>query len=126
MFLPVDVKRGSDLRGRIDLNLYRQGVRSLDFGMFIPEDFALGEAEVVVRGLSWSDESSQLSSSFLTDLDNYINDKMKELKSNGLIIEIRSKSESLPDDQQKSYFSETVSLPFVLEGSFTGSVMVLE
>ena len=125
LFLPVDVKRGSDLKGRIDLNLYRQGIKSLDFGIFIPKDFIPGETEVVARGLSWGDESSQSPSS-ITDLDNYINDKVKQLKSNGVIFEMRSKAETYPSDNQKNYFSETISLPFVLEGSFTGSVVVLE
>jgi len=125
LFLPVDVKRGNDLKGRIDLNLYRQDIRSLDFGLFVPRDFVPGEAEVVVRGMSWSDENIQ-SSSPQADLDNYINEKVKQLKSNGLIIEMRSKSETYSSDTQKNFFSEVVSLPFVLEGSFTGSVVVLE
>jgi hypothetical protein len=39
---------------------------------------------------------------------------------------MRSKSETFSSDNQKNFFSEVVSLPFVLEGSFTGSVVVLE
>ena len=125
LFLPVNVKRGSDLKGRIDLNLYRQGIKSLDFGLFIPKDFVLGEAEVVVRGLTWGDENTQ-SSSLQTDFDSYLDEKIKQLKSNGLIIEMRSKGDTFTSSNQKSFFSEVVSLPFVLEGSFTGSVVVLE
>jgi len=125
LFLPVDVKRGTDLKGRIDLNLYRQGVKSLDFGLLVPKDFIPGEAEVVVRGLSWGDENIQTPTS-QTDLDHYIDEKIKQLKSNGLVIEMRSKSETLSSDNQQSFFSEVVSLPFVLEGSFTGNVVVLE
>lgn len=125
LFLPVDVKRGTDLKGRIDLNLYRQGVKSLDFGLLIPKDFIPGEAEVVVRGLNWGDENAQIPPS-QTDLDHYINEKVKQLKSNGIKIELKSKSETFSSDNQQNFISEVVSLPFVLEGSFTGSVVILE
>ena len=78
-----------------------------------------------IRDRSWGDENTQ-SPSPQADLDNYIDEKVKQLKSNGLIIEMRSKSETFSSDNQKNFFSEVVSLPFVLEGSFTGSVVVLE
>jgi len=126
LYLPVDVKRGSDLKGKIDLNLHRQGMKSLDFDILIPKDFVPGEADVIARGLSWGAESSQSPSPSPTDLDIYIDEKVKQLKSNGVVIEIRSKAESFPSSTQKNYFSQAISLPFVLEGSFTGSVVVLE
>lgn len=73
-------------------------------------DFVPGEAEVVVRGMSWGDENTQ-SPSPQADLDNYIDEKVKQLKSNGLIIEMRSKSETFSSDNQKNFFLKSFHSP---------------
>ncbi|MCX6089563.1 MAG: hypothetical protein NTX88_04145 [Candidatus Atribacteria bacterium] len=126
LHLPVDVKRGGNLKGKVEFNMFREDTKTLDFSITVPANFVSGEADVIARGLSSNQDVSSSPSTSPTDFNSYLQEKVKQLKTNGMVIEVRSKAETSPNENPKTFFSQSISLPFVLDGSFTGSVVIRE
>ncbi|MEI6157406.1 MAG: hypothetical protein WCP87_03475, partial [Atribacterota bacterium] len=126
LHLPVDVKRGGNLKGKIEFHMFREDTKTLDFSITVPANFVSGEADVIARGLSSNQDVSSSPSTSPTDFNSYLQEKVKQLKTNGMVIEVRSKAETSPNENPKTFFSQSISLPFVLDGSFAGSVVIRE
>jgi len=91
----------------------------------IPGDFLPGTAEVVVRGKSSSsglEEVGEEEVTFSPSLYDYLNEHLDSLHSEGLMVEISSKAGS--SSKERTYFTQWVSLPLILEGSISQEVWV--
>lgn len=119
--LPPEGERGEDLTGSIGIHLYREGSKNIDFTIPIPPDFPLGEAEVNVRGLASAPLSAMITP---TDFESYLEERVKEMKTNGFEVEVRSLSEPFSQEAGRGYFSQRFSLPFVLDGTYSGILMI--
>ncbi len=119
--LSPEVKRGDDLTGSVEIHLYREGSKNIDFAVALPSDFPLGEAEVNVRGLSTAPFSAMTTP---TDFESYLEERVQEMKTNGFEVEVRSLTEPFSQEGNRGFISQRFSLPFVLEGTYSGTVIV--
>jgi len=117
---PRIVKRGEIAAGKATVFLYRQGIRDVSLQVAVPSDFAPGEAEIVVRGRGGNSGESR-KETFTADFQEYLNQKLDELRNDGVDLEILAKG-SVP--QKTTYTRTHVFLPFVLEGDASSKVWV--
>jgi hypothetical protein len=121
--LPRIVKRGEATEGNISFFLYRQGERSIAFPLTLPADFAPGEAEVIIQGKGGEEETSSSAASNLPPtLEEYLSGKFEEFKRNGIKVEVMARMES--SEKYKTYFSQNIYLPVILEGNFSSKVWI--
>lgn len=123
--LPKVIERNKEVEGKASLFLWREGERSVNFSFLIPGDFLPGTAEVVVRGKSSSsglEEVGEEEVTFSPSLYDYLNEHLDSLHSEGLMVEISSKAGS--SSKERTYFTQWVSLPLILEGSISQEVWV--
>lgn len=124
--LPKVIERDKDIEGKISLFLWREGERIVNFSFLMPADFTPGAAEIVVRGKSNSssglEEVGKEEVSFSPSLYDYLNEHLDDLHNEGLMVEISSKTGS--SSQERTYFTQWVNLPLILEGSTSQEVWV--
>ena len=120
---PRIVKRRETIEGNISFFLYRQGERTIAFPLTLPADFAPGEAEVIVQGKGGEEETSSSAASNLPPtLEEYLSGKFEEFKRNGIKVEVMARMES--SEKYKTYFSQNIYLPVILEGNFSSKVWI--
>ncbi len=124
--LPKVIGRNKEMEGKVNLFLWREGERGVSFPFLVPADFLPGAAEITVRGKSSGNlelETNKEEASFSSSLYDYLQKRLDNLHSEGLVVEIFSKAGSFPQDE-KVYFTQWVGLPLILEGSVSEEVWI--
>jgi hypothetical protein len=116
---PYLVKRGGVIEGKASIFLYRQGIRNVSLVFTLPPDFLPGEAEITVRGRGGEGEEG--SKAFAPEFGEYLTQKIDEVRSDGVEVEILAKAES---SKGTAYTKTHLFLPFVLEGSASAKTWV--
>ncbi|MGQ9473567.1 MAG: SpoIVB peptidase S55 domain-containing protein [Candidatus Caldatribacteriaceae bacterium] len=119
---PRIIKRNELTEGRINFFLYRQGERNVAFSFAVPPDFSAGEAEIIIWGQDENREETISSNTLPPTLEEYLHNKFEEFRRNGVKMEIVAKKET--PGNEKTYFSQTIYLPLILEGNYSSKVWI--
>ncbi len=106
--LPKVIGRNKEMEGKVNLFLWREGERALAFPFLVPADFLPGAAEITVRGKSSGNlelETNKEEASFSSSLYDYLQKRLDNLHSEGLVVEIFSKAGSFPQDEKSLLYS---------------------
>lgn len=119
---PRIIKRNEPTEGRISFFLYRQGERTIAFSFTVPPDFSAGEAKIIIWGQDENREEAIFSNTLPPTLEEYLHNRFEEFRRNGVKMEIVKKTET--PGIEKTYFSQTIYLPVILEGNSSSEVWI--